>query len=59
MRRLIVALAGSIAAAGASATDHIVVHGLSSHSGERIEARTGEKVQGSVTTIEASWRIGG
>lgn len=40
MRRLIFALAGCIASAEASAADHVVLHGLSWHSGERIEQQT-------------------
>ena len=39
MTRLIIALAACIAAAGASAADHLVLHGLSWHSGKRVETR--------------------
>lgn len=51
MTRLIVALAGCIAAAGASAADHVVLHGLSSHSGTRQDGKPYQE-----QNIGAGWR---
>jgi hypothetical protein len=39
MRRLIAVLAGCTLAAGSSAADHVVLHGLSWHEGQRVESR--------------------
>ena len=51
MRRMIVALWAAIAAAGASAQDHLVVHGLSSHSGTREDGQPYQE-----RNIGAGWR---
>lgn len=49
MTRLIAALWACIAAVEASAADHLVLHGLSWHSGTRVETRT-EQVAPTCTT---------